>query len=825
MRRLWVLIVLSLAACGGGGPSKLGTPVNKAPSANAGADIQGVAGQPLQLMGTGSDTDGQVTAYHWTQVSGPALAKAPADSAQPQITLPTVAQSSTLVLRLTVTDDTGATASDEVTITVAPSITLPSDSGALDAKPNNTDCLAGDRPANQASLQLTRAFAQLPPFSLPILLLQAPQDASRWFVVEQGGRVKVFNNQAGVTSTAIFLDIGTRVYRGASESGLLSIAFHPKFASNGYVYAFYQANTSPLLSKLSRFTSRDGGKTLDASSEVNLLSFTPPYQNHFGGHLGFDAQGYLYLTIGDGGAGGDPGKRAQNTQVWYGKMLRLDVDHGSPYAIPADNPFASSALCVAAASPSNTSCPEIFAWGLRNTWRWSFDRATGDIWAGDVGQGAWEEVDIIKRGGNYGWAVREGMHCYGSANCAHAGMIEPVAEYSHDLGKSITGGFVYRGQEMPDLIGHYVFGDYVSGRIWALFADANGQQKPKELAVSGFNIASFAEDSNGELYLLNYGAGTLHRLGAASSQGPQIPAKLSQTGCTLAGNTQQPASGLIPYALKAPFWSDGAVKQRWFGLPNDKNLSMNTGIPGRWNWPLGAVIVKEFRLGNRLVETRLLKHHNDDTWAGYSYAWNAEQTDADYVPGGAKRSIDLGNGMTQDWIFPSGGDCMQCHNAQSGYVLGPEAAQLDTVITYASTGRSDNQLHTLAAIGVMPSVTVGAALVNPADVNQSLTARARAYLHTNCSQCHRPNGPTDVDMDLRFTTALKDTHLCKAAQNPVQGLVNLMRLQPGDAAKSMLWQRIQRRDAAGMPPLGSTKVDTAGVALLEAWIQQLVSCD
>ncbi len=678
-----------------------------------------------------------------------------------------------------------------------------------------------------ASIKLTRSFAQMPSLALPVAMLQAPGDASRWFVVEQGGRIKTFSNRGDVTSTTTFLDISARTYRGAQEGGLLSMAFHPKFASNGYVYLFYQTRNGATTSRLARFTSRDGGKTLDPTSETVLLSFTPPYENHFGGMVGFDAQGYLYLSIGDGGSGGDPGKRAQNTKVWFGKMLRLDVDGGTPYAIPADNPFAGNPLCVSAASTNNTSCPEIFAWGLRNTWRWSFDRATGDIWAGDVGQDAWEEVDIIKRGGNYGWVTREGMHCYPAnvTNCSRAGLIDPVAEYSHSEGRSITGGFVYRGQEIPQLAGRYVFADYVSGKIWALFADADGKQVPTLLASPGVNLSSFAEDQNGELYVLNYGAGTIHRLSAATNNGPQVPAKLSQTGCMLASNTQQPATGLIPYALNAPFWSDGAAKQRWFALPNASNLTTNTNIPGHWNWPQGSVLIKEFRLGNRLIETRLLKHHNDDTWAGYSYAWNADQTDADYVAGGAKRAVDAGNGSSQDWIFPSGSDCMFCHNAQAGYVLGPEAAQLDTDITYPATGRRDNQLQALTNIGVMPVTAVPTPLVAPTNTSQPLNQRARAYLHSNCAQCHRPNGPTDVNMDLRITTALKDTNLCTAAQNPVPGLTGLMRLQPGNATGSMLWQRMQRRDAQGMPPLGSTLADQAGVQLVGAWINQLTGCN
>jgi len=228
-----------------------------------------------------------------------------------------------------------------------------------------------------------------------------------------------------------------------------------------------------------------------------------PFLNHNGGQIAFGPDGLLYVGLGDGGSGGDPLGHAQDTSTLLGSILRIDVDRGTPYAVPPDNPFAAGG-----------GRPEIFAWGLRNPWRWSFDRETGELWCGDVGQNRWEEVDRIRRGGNYGWNVREGAHCFASAECDSAGLIEPVAEYSHDEGCSITGGYVYRGATLPQISGAYVYGDFCSGRIWGLFSAGGGALAPRLLAESGLQISSFAEDHDGELYVVDYGGG-IHRLASA----------------------------------------------------------------------------------------------------------------------------------------------------------------------------------------------------------------------------------------------------------------------------------------------------------------------
>jgi glucose/arabinose dehydrogenase len=273
-------------------------------------------------------------------------------------------------------------------------------------------------------------------------------------------------------------------------------------------YVSYTASDSNdnLFSILSRFALLPDGSGLNPASEQVVLIVPQDFSNHNGGNVVFGPDGYLYLGLGDGGNANDPNDRAQSTTNLLGAMLRIDVDTGSPYAIPADNPFAVNPTCPLGFAGGNEACPEIFAWGLRNPWRFSFDSLTGQLWAGDVGQGAWEEVDRISAGDNLGWKIREGAHCRPpTTGCDTAGFVEPVTEYDHSLGASITGGFVYRGSAISNLVGWYVFGDFASGRIFAVAADSPIGNAPTELLDTDISIASFAQDNDGELYVVDYG--------------------------------------------------------------------------------------------------------------------------------------------------------------------------------------------------------------------------------------------------------------------------------------------------------------------------------
>jgi glucose/arabinose dehydrogenase len=358
---------------------------------------------------------------------------------------------------------------------------------------------SGDAPEGEIALE--RAYPNLN-FSQPVLAIQAPGDGAWWYVVEKAGRIYRFDGGDPATSLAfLVVDLSDRV-NADSEGGLLGMAFHPDFPTTAEIYLSYTGD-DPMTgfeSRIARFTSDDEGASIDPASERMILKVPQPFTNHNGGNIAFGADGYLYIGLGDGGSGGDPDDNAQNPDTLLGAMLRIDVDSGDPYAIPPDNPFAAGG-----------GRGEIYAFGLRNPWRWSFDRADGaTLWAGDVGQNAWEEIDIIERGGNYGWRCYEGEVAYPPANCTGPPdpYTFPVAAYGRDEGRSVTGGFVYRGGGVAFLQGTYVFGDFISGRIWGLKSEDGAWQRRELIGSdSGLSIVSFAEDHSGELYVVDFGGG------------------------------------------------------------------------------------------------------------------------------------------------------------------------------------------------------------------------------------------------------------------------------------------------------------------------------
>jgi uncharacterized repeat protein (TIGR03806 family) len=468
------------------------------------------------------------------------------------------------------------------------------------------------------------------------------------------------------------------------------------------------------------------------------------------------------------------------------------------------------------------NCPEIYAFGFRNPWRWSFDRGSGELWLNDVGQSALEEVDKVTLGGNYGWRCFEGTNTYNSTCGANPNPIPPVAQYGRTQGFSTTGGFVYRGSAIPNLHGRYVFGDFGSGNLWQIARDTAPTMTMGAGLATNLQIASFGQDTDGELYVVNLG-GTLYKIVPASGGGRMIAAQLSATGCVNASNPSQPAGGLIPYAPNAAFFSDGAVKARWLALPDGQRI--NVDASNDFDFPSGSVLMKNFSLGGQLVETRLFMRHNDGNWAGYTYQWNDQHTDATRVVGG--KTVQVAG---QTWEFPSEAQCLQCHTQAAGRSLGLEIGQLNGNFGYP-TGRTANQLTTLNAIDTLtPALTQAPAqlpvIPDPQGSAGTPAERARAYLHSNCGYCHRPGGPTPSDMDLRYTTALNATNACDIT--PTLGnlsITNPRLIAPGSAARSVVVARINRTGTDAMPPLARHTIDTAGVILISDWINSLTSCN
>jgi uncharacterized repeat protein (TIGR03806 family) len=826
-----ILACSGVAGCGGGGGGSTPPVVDTTPP-SVPANVLAAAPAPTQVQlswTVSTDTGGSGLAGYRVYRNGSAtpLASPPSNS----YTDITVVANTSYSYSVRAFD--AATPPNESALSAAANVTTPDVSpppvSGLDVRPGNTSCVAGAEPT--ATLAVNRVFANLT-FSAPVHMQQAPGDASRWYVVEQGGLVRMFSNVATPPAPTEFINISTRVNSGG-EAGLLGMAFHPDFPADPRVFLSYTTTVpGPLTSRISSFKLASGGATLDPASERVLLTVVQPQSNHNGGNIVFGPDDNLYIGFGDGGSGNDPHGpvgNSQNLQTLLGKILRIDI--GGPtansYTIPAGNPFATTGGSCMSGTTASAQCAEIYAYGFRNPWRWSFDRGTDELWVGDVGQGALEEIDRVSNGRNYGWRCREGTQTTANSCPGVTGPFDPpIAQYGRSAGFSVTGGYVYRGTAIPSLVGRYLFADYGSGRIWDIPSTTTPTMTvtSSQGLATGLGISSFGEAVNGELHVVDINSGGLYQIVQGTSGGGSVASQLSATGCGASGNPAEPATGLIPYAPNAGFWSDNAGKTRWLALPNGQNIDVSAS-DGDWDLPNGSVLRKDFSLGSRLVETRLFMRHTSGNWAGYTYEWNAGGTDATRVVGGKTVTI---NG--QGWIFPSEAQCMACHTSAAGGSLSLETAQLNGHLLYQTTGRTANQIATLDHISTLsPPITADPATLpaipDPYGTSGTLDARARAWLHTNCSFCHRPGGTASTDIDLRYTTALAATQTCNATpQRGDLGLPNARIIAAGAPGSSVLLARIDTRGAGEMmPPLASAMVDDTAVQLITNWISGLTA--
>jgi uncharacterized repeat protein (TIGR03806 family) len=694
----------------------------------------------------------------------------------------------------------------------------------LDTRPSNTTCLARTRPVLDTGVTLQRQWQALT-FNAPMYAVQAPGDDANWYVVERGGTIRTF--PATATANGQVRTFGTVTVNAAGEGGLLGFAFHPQWPTKKEAYLSYtrsQQGGDPaaptcaqsnheLTSVISRFTSSNG-MTLDGGPD-EIIKVGQPYTNHKGGTTQFGLDGMLYWGLGDGGSGDDPCGSGQNMNSLLGKMMRIDVNApAGQYKVPADNPFVGVA----------GTRPEIWAYGLRNPFRWSFDRETGEQWVGEVGQNTWEEIDKIAKGGNYGWKTCEGFHRRGSTTqlCNTPGLIDPIVEHPRGEARSITGGVVYRGTSIPGLAGTYLYGDFETGLIWALLYDANNKPTPKQIAnVGAQTLVAFAQGNDGEVYIVQISGAISKFVPSAPSAPDTFPKLLSETGCVDPSDPEKPASGLIPYDVVSPLWSDGAEKTRFMALPDDKTIAIDAD--GDWDLPIGSVLVKTFAVEGKRLETRLFMRHDDGNWGGYTYEWDDQGNDATLLPAGKLRPLDAGA-----WAYPSRSQCIQCHSVAAGGTLGLETGQLNREFTYTSTNRISNQLATLEHIGVLAAPIgppeAATKYADPASTSEPIESRARSYLHSNCSHCHRPMGGGQGMMDLRIANTLADTKTCAAmnTQGPVAGAMQLV--VPGNPDQSILSLRMHATDNKRMPPVGVTVTDDAGAAVVDEWIRSLSVC-
>lgn len=735
---------------------------------------------------------------------------------------------------------------------LAPSQMLAQEIAALTRVANNTLRM----PAEPPVYGIVTAAAFPLSFTQPVAITSPDGETNRLFIVEKPGRIVVITNLANPTRS-VFLDISSRLIAGG-EQGLLGLAFHPGYRTNRQFFVFYTVNAATpagtgLHERLSRFeVSPDDPDRALADSERVMITQKDDFENHNGGDLHFGPDGYLYIGLGDEGSQGDAGNNSQRIDKdFFSGILRIDVDQRAEslpanphpavapgtYAIPGDNPFVGATNFNGRAVVPGNVRTEFYAVGLRNPWRFSFDTATGFLYCGDVGGDLREEVDIITKGGNYGWAYREGTVNGPKVFQAPQGFasISPIQQYSHgngtNQGNSITGGVVYRGQRFPSLSGAYIFADYVSGNIWALRYDGTNTV-PFERMTRDAGIAGFGTDPrDGEVLLADHDEGRIKRFVLAPIAGqPALPETLAETGAFADVASLSPAAGVVPYELNLPFWSDGAIKRRWFSVP-DTNTVIGFSREGNWTFPLGTVWVKHFEIeltngvpdSVRRLETRFLVRNTNGVY-GVTYRWDESQTNAVLVADeGMDETLliqDAGGVRSQTWHYPSRSECLRCHTAAGGLALGFNTAQLNRSIHPG--GDSVNQIVSLAGAGYfsnsVTNIATLPALVTLTNESASVEYRVRSYLAANCAYCHQPGAPGLGLFDARISIPTSEAGIVKGRLNDSKGIPENRVIRPGWLDFSALYQRVSTRGVGQMPPISRTMLDLDAIGLLRRWI-------
>ena len=679
----------------------------------------------------------------------------------------------------------------------------------------NLTCIPPEPVGNPSAAGLAQAFPSLPNLSSIMAMVQPANDSSFWFLLFRDGRVYTIDNDAAEDNITQVLNISSRVST-SFEMGLTGMAVHPDYPQDNRVFLVYNDSTSGKDSTVSAFEVFTPTHVISNTSETVLFTLDQPQDNHNGGDIAFGPDGMLYASFGDGG-GSSNRVNSQDLTNLLGTIARIDVST-TPYSIPADNPFNSGqAKCTDGNNP--TTCPEIYAYGFRNPWRFSIDPVTGDVWVGDVGENAYEEINRLVAGGNYGWPIMEAAHCFGGGSCDQTGLSLPITEYAHSGSQAITGGYVYRGSESPGLAGKYIFGDGYDGQFYTVDADAPVGTTPDALLDAGSHfITAMAQGNDGEVYALDSAGSAgdeILRVISGGAATVDMPENLSETGCFNVGDKTHP-QGIFEYSLITPLWSDGAAKDRAFALPDGTEVEVLSD--GDFDFPTNAVLIKHFLNGSTYLETRLLINHPTLGWQGYSYEWNAGETEAVLLTEG--KTKDVGDFVH---TFPSPSDCTTCHTSAANGSLGVEVLQLNKEDAQYGWNLVDF-LSTAGFFAAPVDSSVQPKLHAIENTSASLEDRARSYLHSNCSGCHRPDGPADF-MDLRFSTALGDTNICGVAADDDLGVPGAERIDPGSPSTSVILLRMEALNGDRMPPLATLIEDEAATQLISDWITSLAGCD
>jgi glucose/arabinose dehydrogenase len=699
--------------------------------------------------------------------------------------------------------------------------------------PWNDSRLIGS-PEPLSPYKVVRAFPELT-VKQPLVLLPEPE-TDRLFILQHLGtwagpsRLLAVQDDQRASKPRLLMEI---------QGLAVGFTFHPDYERNGYMYFGLNgpSRDGKRTTQVLRYTiGRDPSFRIDLKSKRLIIEW--PSAGHDGGDLVFGNDGYLYVSSGDGSSGSDANLTGQSLDDLLGAVLRIDVDHpdrGRNYSVPKDNPFVNR--------PG--ARPELWAYGLRNPWRLSYDRPSGQLWVGQNGQDLWEQVYLIKKGGNYGWSLTEGSHIFHAQRSAGPDpILLPTAEHSHSEARSISGGRVYRGTRLPELIGAYVYGDWSTGRVWGIKHDGTKAIWHRELVDTPFNITGFGTDHAGEMYVIDHQGGFYRFEPTSEADRPSqpFPMRLSETGLFASVVAHKPHPAAIPFEVVAPQWADGATMERFAALTGLERIvqkpQLNAG--GQWTLPNGSALAQTLSLDlaadtgkprRRRIETRLLVRQQGE-WAGYSYRWNAGQTDATLVPAtGAGAEFEVpdpaqpGGRREQVWRFPSRTECLVCHSRAAGFILAFTPLQLDRDHDYG--GAVANQLCTLEHIGVFqgklpPRRKHAPTLVDPYRAGAPLVARVKSYLHVNCSICHVKEGGGNARLELDLATTFDKMGLIgEVPMHDRFGITDARLVAPGSAERSVLYQRVSRRGTGQMPPLVSTEVDQKAVKQIAEWIRGL----
>jgi glucose/arabinose dehydrogenase/mono/diheme cytochrome c family protein len=660
-------------------------------------------------------------------------------------------------------------------------------------------------------LEMKRPVAiELEPGTGKILLLLYP------FGNDKLCRLKRFAPQADVAEAETLLEL---------TDSANSIGLHPRYAENGWVYIGClgpdpaDAEGKKKVAHIVRYTvDRQPPHRVVEGSALTIIEW--PSNGHNGMATAFGNDGMLYVTTGDGTPSSDADNVAQDLGSLRGKVLRLDVDgapHGQPYRVPPDNPFTGT----------GGARPETWAYGLRNPWRITADRESGQIWVGQNGQDLRESAHLLQRGANYGWSAYEGSRVFIESRLrGPSPFTPPTIEHDHGAFRSLTGGFVYRGARFPELTGAYLYGDYTTGRIWAAKHDGRQLLWNRELVDTALAITGFGTTPEGDILIVDHNGDALYRLEpapVAETKPASFPTRLSETGLFANVPALQPATGVQPYVINAPAWHDGAGADRLLALPGT-DTAKPSGVWATWDLPDGTALAQTLTLPPhdgqpaRRLETRvLLKQAND--WSAYSYLWNDAQDDAVLVPKEGTR-IKLAD---REWLVPSRSDCLMCHSRAAKFALSLTNAQLNRGVT-----GGPNQIEALFALGIAKGAAAkpdAPRHVDPYDTTAPLADRARSYLAVNCAHCHTPEGGGNTLMNLTAGVAPDQQHLIDAPPQHgafgLTGVADARLIAPGNAGRSVLPIRVSLRGSGQMPPVGTLAADPAGIQLLLEWLQSL----